>query len=256
MIPSKSRKRSYRQRVRCEECEKEFDSDYKERHFRLVHNGRKVKCHPVPGSSDSTQAKISGFFVQGAETESGAADKHADLVTTVDESEQTGSHSAQAVEADGDGLVVSESNQIALEEDMSEKEPMVDAIALRVGLELEIEKLNPSMVEETLEIDELNPSQFIQIENTECENASIPRSQTNKEMSTATTSMSIGQVQGPEQPILTEYPATKFGNEAFARRFQPEWYKKYPWISYKVDKNVCVCFACAAFGKEKNIKVN
>ena len=114
MIPSKSRKRSYRQRVRCEECEKEFDSDYKDRHFRLVHNGRKVKCHPVPGSSDSTQAKISGFFVQGAETESGAADKHADLVTTVDESEQTGSHSAQAVEADGDGLVVSESNQIAL----------------------------------------------------------------------------------------------------------------------------------------------
>ena len=68
-------------------------------------------------------------------------------------------------------------------------------------------------------------------------------------MSTATTSMSIGQVQGPEQQIFTEYPATKFGNEAFARRFQPEWYKKYPWISYKVDKNECVCFACAAFGK-------
>ena len=30
----------------------------------------------------------------------------------------------------------------------------------------------------------------------------------------------------PKQPILTEYPATKFGNESFARRFQPEWYKK------------------------------
>ena len=59
-----SRKRQYRHRVQCEECNKEIDSDYKEVHSRLVHNGKKVKCHPVMESSDSSQSKISTFFVK------------------------------------------------------------------------------------------------------------------------------------------------------------------------------------------------
>ena len=49
-----SRKRLLRHRVRCEECNKEIDSDYKEVHSRLVH--KKVKCHPVMESSDSSQS--------------------------------------------------------------------------------------------------------------------------------------------------------------------------------------------------------
>ena len=59
MSLSKSRKRSYRYRVKCEECEKEFDPDYVEAHSRIVHSGRKVKCLPVV---ESSQLKLSGFF--------------------------------------------------------------------------------------------------------------------------------------------------------------------------------------------------
>ena len=59
-----SRKRQYRHHVRCEECNKEIDSDYKEVHSRFVHNGTKVKCHPVMESSDSSQSKINTFFVK------------------------------------------------------------------------------------------------------------------------------------------------------------------------------------------------
>ena len=54
----KSRKRSYRYRVKCEECEKEFDSDYVEAHSRVVHSGRKVRCLPVV---ESSQLKLSDF---------------------------------------------------------------------------------------------------------------------------------------------------------------------------------------------------
>ena len=54
----------------------------------------------------------------------------------------------------------------------------------------------------------------------------------------------------PKQPILDEYRARKFGNETFVRRFQSEWYKKYPWISYEVANDACVCFACVDFGKD------
>ena len=44
MSLSKSRKKSYRYRVKFEECEKEFDSDYVEVHSRIVHIGRTVRC--------------------------------------------------------------------------------------------------------------------------------------------------------------------------------------------------------------------
>ena len=55
---SKSRKTSHRYRVKCEECEKEFYSDYVA-HSRIVHSGLKVKCLPVV---ESSQLKLSGFF--------------------------------------------------------------------------------------------------------------------------------------------------------------------------------------------------
>ena len=59
MCLSKSRERSYRYRVKCEECEKEFDSDYVGAHSRIVRSGRKVKYLPVV---ESSQLKLSGFF--------------------------------------------------------------------------------------------------------------------------------------------------------------------------------------------------
>ena len=85
-------------------------------------------------------------------------------------------------------------------------------------------------------MDDLTPLAYTPGE--QSEKASVS-SQATEEMTTCRT---------PKQPILTEYLATKFGS--FARRFQPEWYKKYPWISYEVDKNACVCFACAKFEKD------
>ena len=62
-----SRKRSYRHRVRCGECYKEIDSDYKDNHSRLVHNNKKIKCIPVE-STDSFKSKISGFFLKSSTT--------------------------------------------------------------------------------------------------------------------------------------------------------------------------------------------
>ena len=71
-----SRKRSYRYRVQCEECGKEFDSDYNEIHFRKVHNVQNVKCHPVIESSDPSQSKISHLFI-----ESGMRTKHSNQLS-------------------------------------------------------------------------------------------------------------------------------------------------------------------------------
>ena len=48
----------------------------------------------------------------------------------------------------------------------------------------------------------------------------------------------------PDQPLLKEYPLRTFGKEKYKRKFQPEWYKKYPWISYDINNDQRVCFLC------------
>ena len=58
------RKRHYRQRMICETCKKEVDSDYKEGHIERVHNGEKVKFTDVV---DGRQLKLNNFFVSSAE---------------------------------------------------------------------------------------------------------------------------------------------------------------------------------------------
>ena len=87
MSLSKSRKRSYRYRVKCEECENEFDSDYVEAHSQIVKSGRKVKCLPVV---ESSQLKLSGFFSKSsaAAVESPGQTQEAPLVGCSPESEQ------------------------------------------------------------------------------------------------------------------------------------------------------------------------
>ena len=127
---------------------------------RDVHNDRKVNCHPVTESSDSTQLKLSGFFVQSC-----AAGKHANLA--LGESEPT----SYVVDADG---LVSKLNQTTLAKDKFENESEVGAVPAKALDESEIDELNPSIGGET---DELNQSQFIRKENTE-KAASITPSQT------------------------------------------------------------------------------
>jgi hypothetical protein len=46
---------------------------------------------------------------------------------------------------------------------------------------------------------------------------------------------------------LASYPSTIFGNHP--RRFNPKWYKDYPWIDYFVETDEAVCFACREFGQ-------
>ena len=43
MASHNSRKRSYRHRIRCEKCQKDMNSDYKESHIKNKHNGQYVK---------------------------------------------------------------------------------------------------------------------------------------------------------------------------------------------------------------------
>ena len=58
--PCQKRKRPYRQRVKCGECCKEIDSDYKEKHTKS-HEGKLVHFSRVY-RLDSAQTLVSGYF--------------------------------------------------------------------------------------------------------------------------------------------------------------------------------------------------
>ena len=49
----------------------------------------------------------------------------------------------------------------------------------------------------------------------------------------------------PNQPRLDVYPATPFGKKV--RRFNPDWYGKYKWLEYSIEKDAAFCFACRVF---------
>jgi hypothetical protein len=60
------------------------------------------------------------------------------------------------------------------------------------------------------------------------------------------------QTEGPQQPLLKSYNPKKFGNESFARDFNPDWYKRHPWLSYDVCSKKAKCYPCQMYMKEKD----
>ena len=59
-------------------------------------------------------------------------------------------------------------------------------------------------------------------------------------------------IEGPQQPLLKIYERKQLGNESFTRDFNPEWYKRHPWLSYDTTTNKAHCFACHMFLTEKD----
>jgi len=63
---------------------------------------------------------------------------------------------------------------------------------------------------------------------------------------TETTITDLGTVAtGPAQPILTQYPRTKFGNNS--RSFSSHWYTSHRFIEYSVSKDAVFCYPCRVF---------
>ena len=183
MSLSKSRKRSYRYRVKCEECKKEFESDYVEAHSRIVHSGRKVRCLPVV---ESSQLKLSGFFSKrSAAVESPGQTQEASLVGYSPESEKR---------------TISSTDETVAMRDLES----IDQDSLTPDASIR-DFQKPS--EPSTPIDKGIQSDLRGIAELEQESSTSPTLRT----------MVL------KQPVLPEYPGTKFSSESFTRRFQPDW---------------------------------
>ena len=179
-------------------------------HSRIVHSGRKVRCLPVV---ESSQLKLSGFF-----SKSSAA---------VESLGQTQDASVVGYSPESEKRTISSTDETVAMRDLES----IDQDSLTPDASIR-DFQKPS--EPSTPIDKGIQSDLRGIAELEQE------SSTSHTLTTMVT----------KQPVLTEYPGTKFSSESLTRRFQPDWYKKYPWLSYDVEKGVCVCFACIEFGKD------
>lgn len=57
----KSRKRTYRRRVKCSKCHKEIDSDYQQKHVEMKHTGAGANISFTP-VLEKNQIGIGSFF--------------------------------------------------------------------------------------------------------------------------------------------------------------------------------------------------
>jgi hypothetical protein len=60
----------------------------------------------------------------------------------------------------------------------------------------------------------------------------------------------------PNQPVLKTYARKTFGKDKGSRDFNPEWYKRYPWVSFQPEHSHFVCFACRQFMKDETFIFN
>uniref|UniRef100_A0A1X7SDM5 TTF-type domain-containing protein n=1 Tax=Amphimedon queenslandica TaxID=400682 RepID=A0A1X7SDM5_AMPQE len=61
----------------------------------------------------------------------------------------------------------------------------------------------------------------------------------------AASDISSGVAQPPVQPLLSSFPATQFGPKA--RCFSKNWYEKYSWVEYSIQKDAIFCYPCRFF---------
>lgn len=261
---SSSRKRRYRQyRIKCDECESEMNTDYRDIHAKNVHNGKKIKFSPVV---EPSQIQLHSFFTrtgasanigQPLATTTGSFTRGSDVSeNTVEDDSIRKSIDIQShpslIDEPVTGIELTDESKISnvnVDQDQT-GEPYV----LVTPTDDEIDELR-ILNQKTVHVPPAGTSMVL--DNPDTDNSKFERHESDITerppmlnidiLSTATPTVTSS---GPNQPIQSKYPTRTFGNETFTRKFNTEWYKKYPWISYETKEDQCVCFPCREFEKD------
>ena len=266
------RKRHYRQRVTCLTCKKEVDSDYKEGHIKMVHNGEKVNFSVVV---EEHQLQINSFFVSSAKPP-----KRPMVNATASESTSCSSISCSDIAHDAHPLDKNgnQNQSSAKLQDPTEKITVVQSqksedanevvechnqssnILSDLEMSFDDTKLNQSQtpslnVQSSAEIFTINHWSQESVEACCSNEPSINSSRSSFNLHDSRVDFQSNQPSIPSlmsprmsnHPILKEYNRKKFGHEKSSRDFNPQWYNTYPWISYNMEQRHFVCFACQEF---------
>lgn len=195
------RKRPYRRRVTCSECNKTVDSDYKDRHAKSQHKGKIVK---FTEKCEESQLKLSYFGI-----------------SITSENTDDSSHGLEVSDPQCSHSV--DSSSTAADQQMKE-EPSAAASS---EVNLVVSDGHNSQIS-THVASTPSPEIIVPLAVCTSEQEQLPYHDFHE---------------GPKQPILKKYNLHKFGSEEFQRDSQPEWLKKYPWLSYSIEKQEATCYA-------------
>ena len=239
MLPRKRHSSSAsRHKVKCQECHREFDSDYASKHFQTMHkemlkDGRTPAVLRVVPES---QAKISRFFNTGERLHANVSTStaHEDVVADSPESvelqlltdEET--EDAAAIEVEREREECTNANELEGEHGESNGE--------EGGEEEEEEECDDEEYD-----DEEEGEESVGEEN---EEGVINEYGSNEDDVGHSPTLQINNA--PRQPVLRKFPVTKISGRN--RSFSPKWYSMYPWISYSIATDEATCFACSKFG--------
>ena len=244
----KKRKRLYRQRVRCETCKKECNSDYQETHISTNHGGKKVKFTVI---QERGQKRLRFEDVLSSnnifKTDSSKKNKESESVTT-------------KISMYGNQLVCSNDTDLSLpgtSENSENTNLVLPDTAENIQLVCSDDTdLSLPGTAETNHVQHTSQNQ----DNNEQESrfAEEYMSLSEDELSVTIEEFLNGEkshliekeenkLDGPSQPRLKSYHPKFHSNETFLRDFNHEWFGTFPWLSFSVENKVASCYACDVY---------
>ena len=236
-----------------------FDSDYKVAHMKNMHNGQNFECIAVLEASQST---LSGYFakskapVKCTAGESGQEQEQADseqchsVIQEIHEEEQ-----AKDQQAHDENSTEKETFQAPHEKEQAKDQQAHDESSTEKETSQEIHEEEQTKDEQAHEESDKEIEMSTSLTTDDYDETSSQ----DEQQSNASLDFTVNQeldLERPQQPLLRQFPGRKFGNENFVRRFKPEWYKTYTWVSYSTGKDESTCFACSRFSKEFSFVFN
>ena len=249
--PSQSRKRRYRHhRIKCNECQSEINTDYRDIHARNVHNGKKIKFSPVV---EPSQYQLHSFITSASTSTdtSGPSPVTKIFLPVSDVSKNTvqdndtpvtpcASFPGKFIEIHSRPSVVEAVTDTKARADESKlSNANIDQVQARQPNALVIARDDviddSSILDEKMAVphaetgmvsgypdSDYSKSKSDIAERSPIFNISSSTSSTVTSTATSTTALTVTSTASsrtPSQPLLSHYPTRTFGNESFTRTF-------------------------------------
>jgi len=222
----KSRKRLYRNIIKCSKCGKEIDSDYKKEHIRRAHDGdQNIKFVPVV--TDTKQRKLS--FCLGAST----SIQQTSLTCRNTEENAV----FKQVQSTDEKNIIDHGTTLNLEQQAEECDAR--------------DTLKPDSGEEPAKSPENHAEHnktSVSSVSQEAVNEDLSFSETSASHPKSSSSSQVQLLDGPNQPLLSEYNRKQFAKEQGTRDFNPALFRKYPWTSFNQSVKTIGCYPCQKYG--------
>ena len=201
----KSGRRSYRKRVKCDICQKEMDSDYREKHAKPKHRVINDVGAVSSSSSRTSQPCTTETAIEGEDDE------------TASHNLPSYSFIEMSTQSSGDELIEIDKN--------------LSDVYMSTAKSSQEGPLQLTSTYENISVDSIDDD--VQLSSSENENevsiSDLKETTVNSNCSENDSALPNTEDE-PLRPIMNKYMPKRFSTEKYERDFQSSWYKTYSWL--------------------------